>query len=240
MNTKKERPLHETILRDIEGRILSGEWPPGQALPYEVALAETYGCSRMTVSKALNQLVQAGLIERRRRVGSRVAQPRAQSAVLAIPEIENEVRSMGVAYEYVLMSRSRRKTRKADSSSTSMPSGTPVMEVVCLHLAGSRPFCLETRLINLAEAPAAAAENFESLAPGPWLLHQVPWSNAKHTIRAAAADARTALLLQIAEGNPCLVVERETSFGGNCITSVRLTYPGDSHELTASFTPTDN
>ena len=237
MGTEKKTPLHEKILRDIEGRILSGQWPPGRSLPNEVDLAETYGCSRMTVSKALNQLVQAGLIERRKRAGSRVAQPRAQSAVLEIPEIENEVRSLGLAYAYVLMSRNRRKALKADRA---MPPQTPVLELVCLHLAGGRPFCLETRLINLAEAPDAGPETFEDTAPGPWLLKQVPWSNARHVIRAVAANARTALLLQIAEGAPCLAIERETSFGGNCITCVTLTYPGDSHELAASFTPSDS
>lgn len=239
-NKEKKRPLHERILRDIETRILSGEWPPGWALPFEVELAKTYACSRMTVSKALNQLVQAGLVERRRRAGSRVARPRTQSAVLAIPEIENEVRSMGLRYGYTLIQRARRKTCKADSIRCSMPVGTPVLELLCLHLAGGRPFCLEARLINLTEAPDAAKERFTSVAPGPWLLHQVPWSSAKHTIRAAPADARTAELLRIAEGAACLIVERETSSGGNRITAVRLTYPGESHELTASFTPTDN
>ncbi len=239
MPTEKKYALHERILLDIEARILSGEWPPGHAVPYEVDLAQSYGCSRMTVSKALNRLVRAGLIERRKRAGSQVAQPRTQSAVLEIPEIESEVRSMGAVYGYVLMSRVRRKLLKGDREHCSMPLQAPVLELVCLHLAEGRPFCLENRLINLAEAPEAAAERFETVAPGPWLLKQVPWSDARHVIRALAADARTALLLQIAEGAPCLVVERETSLGGNSITCVRLTYPGGKYELTASFTPTD-
>ena len=47
-------------------RILSGEWPPGHRIPFEHELTARYGCSRMTVSKALGELVEAGLIERRR------------------------------------------------------------------------------------------------------------------------------------------------------------------------------
>lgn len=237
MNKEKKRPLHEIILQEIEARILSGAWPPGHALPHEVDLAKSYGCSRMTASKALNHLARAGLIERRRRAGSRVAQPRAQSAVLAIPEIENEVRSMGMVYGYILLNRLRRKTRKSDAPGFVLSS--PVLELACLHLAGGRPFCLENRLISLDEAPEAATEDFNSVAPGPWLLQQVPWSNARHRIRAVAADAHTASLLRLAEGAPCLVVERETSLGGRGVTSVQLTYPGESHELTGSFTPTD-
>ena len=41
MVKEKKLALHERILRDIEGRILSGEWPPGQPLPFEVDLART-------------------------------------------------------------------------------------------------------------------------------------------------------------------------------------------------------
>lgn len=237
---KKNRPLYETILQEIESCILSRKWPPGHMLPHEVDLAKAYGCSRMTASKALNLLVQAGLIERRRRAGSWVAHPKAQSGILTIPEIENEVRSRGMVYSYVLLSRTRRKVRKSDSPGFAEPSRLSILELACLHLAGGCPFCLENRLISLVEAPEAATETFECVAPGPWLLQQIPWSNAKHKIRAVAADARTALLLRLTEGAPCLVVERETSLGGRSITSVHLTYPGESYELTASFTPDSN
>ena len=56
-------------------RILSGEWPPGHRIPFEHELTARYRCSRMTVSKALGDLVAAGLIERRRRAGSFVRRP---------------------------------------------------------------------------------------------------------------------------------------------------------------------
>ena len=54
----KEATLHQKILGDIEGHIVSGEWPPGFRLPFEVNLAEQYGCSRMTVNKVMTQLAK--------------------------------------------------------------------------------------------------------------------------------------------------------------------------------------
>ncbi|HEU6442679.1 MAG TPA: GntR family transcriptional regulator, partial [Microvirga sp.] len=65
--------LNQKIRRDIEGKIMSGEWPPGHRLPYEHELMAEYGCSRMTVSKVLSGLAVQGLITRRRRAGSVVA-----------------------------------------------------------------------------------------------------------------------------------------------------------------------
>ena len=62
--------LYKQIRLDIERRILTGEWPPGHRIPFEHELMTRYGCSRMTVSKALSELAQADLIERRRRARS--------------------------------------------------------------------------------------------------------------------------------------------------------------------------
>jgi GntR family histidine utilization transcriptional repressor len=62
--------LYKQIRIDIERRILTGEWPPGHRIPFEHELMSHYGCSRMTVSKALSELAQADLIERRRKAGS--------------------------------------------------------------------------------------------------------------------------------------------------------------------------
>src|SRR5690606_15257372 len=97
--------LHERILRDVEGKILSGEWPPGFRIPFEHELTTEYACSRMTVNKALSELVKRGLIERRRRSGSFVTRPHAQSAVLEIHDIQREVQELGLAYRLEVRSR---------------------------------------------------------------------------------------------------------------------------------------
>ncbi|MDQ0322750.1 GntR family histidine utilization transcriptional repressor [Pararhizobium capsulatum DSM 1112] len=229
--------LHQRILGDIEERILSGEWQPGFRIPFEVDLAEHYKCSRMTVNKALTQLAKTGLIERRRKSGSYVTQPRAQSAVLEIRDIKLEVQSLGLTYEYKLIEKVKRRSNADDRSRLSLETAAPVLEVLCTHFAANRPFCVEERLINLSAVPDAAEESFEDVAPGPWLLNRVPWSAAEHTIRAVSADAQIATALGIAAGTACLVVERRTWSNGAYVTHVRLIYPGDRHALVANFTP---
>src|SRR5690554_1002111 len=86
--------LHQRILADISARILSGEWPPGHRIPYEHELTSQYGCSRMTVNKALSQLAKSGLIERRRRSGSFVRMPKSQAAILDIHDVRAEVQAL--------------------------------------------------------------------------------------------------------------------------------------------------
>jgi GntR family histidine utilization transcriptional repressor len=113
-----------------------------------------------------------------------------------------------------------------------------VLEIECRHLAGERPFCFEQRLINLEAVPEAAKETFAETSPGAWLLQRVPWTLAEHRIRATAADGRSAKLLGIDRGAAVLTIERTTrSAQSAAITFVRLIYPGDQHELVATFSP---
>src|SRR5271169_4202167 len=106
--------LHERILGDIEGRILSGEWAPGVRIPFEHELSVHYQCSRMTVNKALSELAKAGLIERRRKVGSFVMRAPSRSAVLEIPDVKAEVAALGAAYRFEILTRRQRRGIRAD------------------------------------------------------------------------------------------------------------------------------
>ena len=229
--------LHQRILSDIEGRILSGEWPPGYRIPFEMELAEVYACSRMTVNKALSQLAKSGLIERRKKSGSFVTQPHAQSAVLEIRDIKAEVQSLGLVYDYELLRREQRRATGEEREKLDLKAGSLVLALQCRHFSGRTPFSFEERLINLSAVPEAAKQGFDRTAPGPWLLEKVPWSAAEHRIVAVGADARIAGVLGIAEGAACLQIERRTRMNGAYVTLVRLTYPGQAYELVANFAP---
>ena len=229
--------LHQQILSEIEERILSGQWPPGHRIPIEHELARRYNCSRMTVSKALTQLANAGLIERRRKAGSFVSQPHSRSAVLEIQDIEAEVLALGLPYCFDLIECRKRKARRGDTLQIDPVAAISLLDLTCLHMAGRRPFCLEQRLISLAAVPDASREAFGATPPGAWLVRRVPWTAAEHRIKALGADAMQAQSLKIKPCTPCLVIERRTWCAEKPITFVRLTYPGDAHDLVARFAP---
>lgn len=229
--------LHSRILSDIESRILSGAWPPGHRIPFEHELTAHYGCSRMTVSKALTQLARSGLIERRRKAGSFVRRPHSQSAVLEIRDPAAEVVALGLAYRFEVLARRKCPATRADRERLAVVPGAPVLALICRHDAGGRPFCFEDRLINLAEVPDAATESFDAVSPGPWLLAKVPWTTAEHRIRAEGAAGAIAAALKLSKGAPCLIVERRTWLGEQPVTQVKLAYRAEEYELVATFTP---
>ncbi len=228
--------LHDRIRGDIEKRILAGAWRPGHRIPFEHELMAQYDCARMTVSKAIASLVEAGLIVRRRKVGSFVAPPRVHSAVLDIPDIRADIAARGDHYSLRLLSR---KQRRADARVTRerLLECKMILALRCLHLASGRPFALEERLINLDAVPDAAEVDFAAIAPGTWLLEHVPWTQAEHRITAINAQGSVASLLGIPPGTACLALERRTWRGTEHITQVRQTFPGSDYDLVARFGP---
>lgn len=235
--TPAEPTLHKRIRSEISERILSGQWPSGYRIPTEHDLMVEYGCSRMTVSKALAPLVDEGLIVRRRRAGTFVARPPIHSAVLDIPDIQTEIMGRGEPYGYVLLSRTIRVSSQDDDEALDRAVSGPVLVLECLHLASGRPFAHEERLISLSAVPDAEEVDFGMTPPGAWLLGSVPWTEAEHSISAVNPSRATAKKLSIETSVACLCLQRRTWRGRDPVTHVHLTFPGEAYDLVARFTP---
>ncbi len=231
--------LHQRIRGDIEARIHSGDWPPGHRVPSEHALMAQYGCSRMTVNKVLGLLADAGMIERRRRAGSFVARPHPhiEQVALAIPDIEAEVAARGHVYAYQLLERRLRKPRSTRPQEAELGSRGQVLALRCLHLAGGQPLALEERVIDVATVPEALQQDFAAVAPGSWLLRNIPWTRAQHRISAINADAAQSAALAVPPGTACLVIDRHTWRGDQPVTYVRQVFLGEAYDLVARFAP---
>ena len=58
-----QSPLYLQLREVIRGKIESGEYPPGTAIPSEHTLAETYGIHRLSVRSAISALIYEGLLK---------------------------------------------------------------------------------------------------------------------------------------------------------------------------------
>ncbi len=143
----------------------------------------------MAVNKVLSALASAGLIVRRRRSGSFVANPKSQETVLEIHDIQAEIKATGKPYRHDVLWRTIRRATRKDAGRLGVRTGAKVLAIGVLHFAAAVPFALEDRLISLAAVPGAARQDFSSFPPGTWLLEHIPWTQAEHTIKAEIAKA---------------------------------------------------
>jgi len=89
-----ELPIYLQIVEEIKDKIKKGLLSPGDAIPSENALCETYKVSRMTVRKGLAVLVNEGYITSIPGKGSYVNEPDSERYILHYNEMSNMINSV--------------------------------------------------------------------------------------------------------------------------------------------------
>ncbi|MBK0399169.1 UTRA domain-containing protein [Limibaculum sp. M0105] len=222
---------YKSIKAEILNGIVGRQWAPGELIPNEEDLARDYGCSRSTVNRALQELADLGILERRRKAGTRVAQRTSRGALIQIQIVRSEIEQSGRRYGYVLL---HREVQAADSATAGLidaPRGKPLLHLRCLHLADGVPYQLESRWISLVALPSARDVDFESVGPNEWLVTQVPYSRSEHIFSAAPPNAEERERLRLRPDEPVFVIERRTWLAAQALTYVRLAHPGLSYRM---------
>lgn len=214
------------IETEVRRRISERVWKPGELIPGEMLLAKEFGCARATVNRALRQLAEAGLLERRRKGGTRVARHPVRKATLDISITRHEVEQRGKAYSFTLLARKLRRPSQPIQTAMGLEGGKHLY-LETLHMAGGAPFMLETRWVNVGTVPEILEADLETHNANEWLIEHALFSHGDITFSAANADAFDAKQLSIDEGAAIFTVTRSTWNGLKSITHVRLAYaPG--------------
>lgn len=222
-------------LRDVlKARIESGAWPPGAPIPNEADLAESFGVARATVNRALRDLSDSGLLDRRRKAGSRVRPAPLRQARFDIPVPRAEVEATGAAYRHVILARERIAAPEPVRARLGLAQGAPVLHVTCLHLADGAPRLFEDRWINLTTLPAAETADLDAQSPTEWLIAAVPYSEVEISFLATAADPATARHLGLRASDPVFTIERTTWWQGRSVTHVRM-HGGPGYRMTTRY-----
>ena len=215
------------IRAEVLARIRDRRWPPGTMIPNEADLAREFGCARATVNRALRDLAEAGVLDRRRKAGTRVAAAPVRRAVLSIPLIRDEVAALGQPYGYALLSRSLALPPPPIRAALALPPGSEALHVRALHLAGATPFALEDRWINPAAAPGVVDADFTALSANEWLVRHAPFTEGRLSFSAITADAATAAQLACPPGTALFRLDRSTLDVTRPVTVAQITYrPG--------------
>ena len=216
------------IKAEVSRRINAREWPPGSLLPAETTLANEFGCARATVNRALRELAEAGLLVRRRRAGTVVAEHPVRKASFDIPVIRLEVEQAGRRYAHRVLHRLHETPPASVRTLFGLVATARAIKLDTLHLADDMPYAWETRWINTKAVPDARQQDFEAVSANEWLVRNAPFSGGRYTVGARLAGAELSAVLNCGSGEPLVVVERNTvDLDGLGITQVQLVYaPG--------------
>jgi GntR family transcriptional regulator, histidine utilization repressor len=223
LDTNSWRGVHLELLRRINSR----QWSPGNLVPNEADLAIEFGCARTTVNRAMRELAEAGLIERKRKAGTRVAVHPVSRVVIDIPLIRREVERRDAKWRYSLLSRKVGAAPARVTGVLGLERKTMMLHLTSLHFADSHPFLHEDRWINIAAVPGVETVDFADVSANEWLIDNAPYSSGDISFSAVNVDKTLADLLAAPDQAAIFVIDRITWHDNTPITSVRLSYaPG--------------
>jgi GntR family histidine utilization transcriptional repressor len=225
------------IKQYLKNELSRGRWPPGAPMPSDAELVAQFGVSRMTVTRALNELRSEGLVERLQGVGTFAAQLFRVASTLRIRDLHEEITSRG--HEHHVSVHLARQEAAIDSLAgrLGLAVGAPVFHTLIVHFENGVALQCEDRYVNPARAPGYLQNDFTQVTPTQYLLQVAPFWEAQYSIEAALPTAQEAKLLGIERGEPCLVVVRRTVAQEGPITLARLVHPGSRYLLQGEFKP---
>jgi GntR family transcriptional regulator len=219
-------PLYMQVARKLIQDVRDGRYLVDQALPSERVLSEKLDVSRVTARKAIDQLVEQGLVVRRRGSGNYIA-PRIEQPLSNLSSFSEQLQQRGYQPSSQWL---RREVVLADADeqlSLALSPGTRVARIERLRLADEVPMAYEVSVI-----PATVLPRPENVT-GSLYAHlgktgHMPARALQH-IRAMNAPAQLAEKLGVPEGQALLFITR-----------VGYTEHGQAVELTHSYCRSDH
>lgn len=204
-------PLYHQIFLALRDEIFSGARGEGSLLPTEHELADAYRVSRITARRALDELAEHGLVERRRRIGTRVVFRGAAAPIEAnLEQAVDALLAFGRDTQVRVLSVGWAPADGETASALGLAEGSQVLRAVRLRMLDGEPL---GRVVS--DVPAsiagdridrAALESQPLLALLGQLGHRIAGGN--QTIAALSADPLLAEVLAIEPRTAVLRVER--------------------------------
>lgn len=203
-------PLYHQIFLQLREEIISGSRAFGSRMPTEEELSESFGVSRITARRALGELADTHLVERKRRVGTSVIyQSPATPIKGSIEQAIDSLLTYGRKTQVRIIDLERVPARAPITDALDVAPDAPVLRVARVRVLDDQPI---SYLVSYVPDHLSGAMDRNSLKTTPMLtlLEQAGAhiGAATQTITASLADAHIGGLLDVDIGSPILRVSR--------------------------------
>lgn len=233
LDSQSPTPLYRRLQRGIRKALEGGVIGAEDALPAERDFAAGLGVSRVTVRKALRQLVDEGLLVQQRGAGTFVAS-RVEQPLSSLTGFTEDMSTRGLTPTVAWLDRSVGTAMPEEALALNLSPGGRVSRLYRIRLANDRPMCIEQ-----ASLP-------NHVLPDPTLVEGSLYAQLERSgsrpvralqrLRAQLLEIEHARLLKVEPGSPCLYIERRSFLAdGRPVEFVRSHYRGDSYDFVAEL-----
>jgi len=202
-------PLHHQVYLDLRAALDHGEWHSGDLLPPERQLAGRYGCSLITVRRALGELTREGRLERTRGRGTTVLRPRIERDFGGTMSFTEEMQDRGLDPETRLVASRPESAGEVVAAALGIEPGSPTLYVERLRAAAGEPLLLEQVHLPAEQFPGLLASDLEhgSLYDLLTARYGTRIVRARESLEPVLLRAREARLLGQKARTPALQIE---------------------------------
>ncbi|MGO2036511.1 MAG: GntR family transcriptional regulator [Brevibacterium sp.] len=228
----KFHSIRDQLLDRLEGMAAGEQFPP------ERQLAEALGISRMTLRRAIDELVAKGVVRRRHGAGVFALGPKLDQP-LAASSFTEDMLARGMRPGSRVLSFETTPAGAHIARRLHLEEGAEVVTVLRLRLADDEPLALEELHVPAALVPGLSAEDLENKSFYDLLRERfgIALSRSVQTIEPSLVDADEAKELEVEEGSPALLFERTSrNAEGVPVEFVRSVYRGDRYKIRTELT----
>lgn len=231
----KFHSIRDLLLDRLEGMAAGEQFPP------ERQLAEALGISRMTLRRAIDELVAKGVVRRRHGAGVFALGPKLDQP-LAASSFTEDMHARGMRPGSQVLSFDETTVGAHIGRRLHVDDGAEIITILRLRLADDEPLALEELHIPSALVPGLTAADLENSSFYELLRERftISLNHSVQTIEPALLDAEEAKVLGVPEQSPALLFER-TSSGADGVPFefVRSVYRGDRYKVRSELTVPD-
>ncbi len=204
-------PLYHQLMERLKGSIEKGKWTHGDKIPSENQLMDQFGVSRNTAKKAIEELVQEGILYRIQGKGTFVAKPKLQQSLMGFYSFSKVLKEKGMNPKDIILKIEEVKSTAKIREALLLEEDDNVIEMKRLRCADDEPYILESSFI-----PKSVISDAEQLKKvGEISLYDlfsqqfnIIVTRAKEAFEPVLIRAEESEYLQTEEGRPALLLER--------------------------------
>ena len=239
VNKEIPTPVYYQIEESIRGDIAAGRLSPGDRLPTEQQLCDLFEVSRMTVRRALQDLISDGVIMRRRGHGPVVAPPRFVRPLGRFFGLFDTMAAQGILVTSRVLSWETLPASPREAQWLQIQEGEPVLFLQRLRLVDDIPLALQHTVLRGEETGFLRAEELEEHSLYHLLAqHGLHLEDGTQTVTARMPTQTQCRLLELSPQTPLLYIEHSTQLrSGETIEFSRSWYNSSRFSMVISLDP---
>jgi GntR family transcriptional regulator len=203
-------PYYYQLIEIIKSQVNQGLWLPGEKMPSELELCESYGVSRTVVRQALRELEMDNVIYRRKGKGTYVAKPKINEGLIQkLTGFYQDMVERGLDPETEVLYQQIKSAEPKVAKYLEIPVGTDVIDIKRLRSIHGEPIQLVTTYIPHMIAPNLINIDLSDRSLYEYLEteYEIKIARGVRYIEAVLANHEEAMLLEIDEGDPLVMLD---------------------------------